>query len=331
MTLFWDFPFEIIRDWYEKNGRHYLPWRKKQTPYHVWLSEIFLQQTQVSRVEAYFHKVIQSFPTLQEFSKLEYDDFFPYYEWLWYYSRAKNMLKTAKIVQQKYNGIFPNDYHNLIALPWIWSYTAQAILSFWYEQNILAFDTNIEKIFCRYYFGSRFKKLSKIQKEEIQKVFKQTGISGRKMNAALMDFSSLIDKNEISQLDFENYPLQKSIFYLEKWKNEIKPIKIIEKFDKKEAQIVVFLHENHKIYYSSDFDEFRPFELWISSDDHRHFIKKYFLENFDLSLSVRPAFKKLKKATNTYFLYHAQIQAGKGSFWEFEREEYEEVLKNFSH
>lgn len=326
---FKNFPFETILSWYKHKGRHHLPWREKQTPYHVWISEIFLQQTQVSRVEAYFARVIEAFPTLEDFAKLEYDDFFPYYEWLWYYSRARNMLKTAKIIQEKYNGIFPNTYEELLLLPWIWPYTAQAILSFGYNKNILAFDTNIEKIFSRYYFGTRFKKLSQIQKEEIQKIFQTMRISWRDMNAALMDFSSLIDKNEISQIDFENYPLTESLFYQEKWKNEIKPVKTTQKFDKNNAQIFVFLHLNHKVYYSSDFDEFYPFELGVYWEDHRHFIKDFFMKKFWLSLSVRPAFKKLKKAGETYFLYHAQIQAGKSQFWEFRKEDYTQYLENF--
>ncbi len=327
---FKNFPFEYILDWYKINGRHHLLWREKQTPYHIWISEIFLQQTQVSRVESYFKRVIQAFPTLVDFAKLEYEDFFPYYEWLWYYSRARNMLKTAKIVIETYDWNFPNNYDDLLKLPWIWPYTAQAILSFWYNKNILAFDTNIEKIFARYYFGSRFKKLSKIEKDEIQKAFEKTWISGREINAALMDFSSLIDKNEISQIDFENYPLKESIFYKERGKNEIKLVKTTEKFNKNEAEIMVFLHENHKIYYSSDYDNFLPFELGASREDHRHFIKDYFLEKYWLSLSVRPAFKKIKKAEKTYFLYHAQIQTWIWKFWEFIKDDYNQYLWRLS-
>lgn len=320
------FPFEIILDWYEKNGRHHLPWRLKQTPYHVWISEIFLQQTQVSRVETYFEKVIQAFPTLKDFAKLEYEEFFPYYEGLGYYSRARNMLKTAKIIDEKYHSIFPDNYDDLINLPWIWPYTSQAILSFWYWKSILAFDTNIEKIFSRYYFGTKFKKLSKEEKNKIQKSFENLWISARDINAAMMDFSSLIDKNEISQIDFETYPLKESVFYKERGKNEIKPIKTLEKFDKKEAEIYVFIHLSHTIYYSSDYDNFLSFELWKHSWDHRHFIKDFFIENYKLSLSVRPAFKKIKKAGKTYFFYHAQIQAGKPNFWEFTKNDYMQYM-----
>jgi len=76
------FPFKIILDWYEKNGRHDLPWRQNQSPYHVWISEIFLQQTQVSRVINYFNNVTQKFPDIQSLAKTDYDTFFPYYKGL---------------------------------------------------------------------------------------------------------------------------------------------------------------------------------------------------------------------------------------------------------
>jgi A/G-specific adenine glycosylase len=75
-----NFPYEIILDWYKTNGRHDLPWREDFNPYKIWISEIFLQQTQVSRVKDYFTKVIEAFPTILDFAKLEYDDFFPYYK-----------------------------------------------------------------------------------------------------------------------------------------------------------------------------------------------------------------------------------------------------------
>jgi len=74
------FPFEEILSWHEKNGRHSLPWRENPTPYRVWISEIFLQQTQVSRVETYFSRVITDFPTIYDFASLSYEEFFPYYE-----------------------------------------------------------------------------------------------------------------------------------------------------------------------------------------------------------------------------------------------------------
>ena len=98
-----DFPFHIILDWYKTHGRHDLPWRHKQTPYHVWISEIFLQQTQVTRVREYFNNVVERFPDIESLAATNYDTFFPYYKGLGYYSRARNMLKTAKIIVDQYN------------------------------------------------------------------------------------------------------------------------------------------------------------------------------------------------------------------------------------
>lgn len=97
------FPFRTILDWYRNNGRHKLSWRKDPTPYSVWVSEIFLQQTQVSRVESHFTRVMADFPTVREFARLEYEAFFPYYDGLGYYSRARNMLKTAKMIVSQYD------------------------------------------------------------------------------------------------------------------------------------------------------------------------------------------------------------------------------------
>ena len=123
------------------------------------------------------------------------------------------MLKTAEIITTQYNDIFPDDYHELVNLPGVWPYTAQAILSFGYNQNILAFDTNIEKIFARYYYGNKFHKLSKQDKVELQDMFENTELSGREMNAAMMDFSSLVDINQIQLIDFDSYPLRESQFF----------------------------------------------------------------------------------------------------------------------
>ena len=326
-----NFPYNTILDWYEQNGRHSLPWRDNQDPYFVWISEIFLQQTQVSRVIPYFERVIKNFPTVHDFAKLTYEDFFPYYEWLGYYSRARNMLKTAKIISEEYNWSFPDNYKDLINLPWVGPYTAQAILSFWHNQNILAFDTNIEKIFSRYYFGTRFYKLSPTEKKEIQSHFETTWISGRKINAAMMDFASNIDINDKINISWNQYPLKKSKFYTEKGLTEIKIDKVRHKIDKKNAEIIVFIHEDHKEYYSLNPDTIEPFLLGKSSEDHRHFIKDFFKNNFKLSLSVRPAYKKISLKKWDYFFYHAQIQTWEHEFWIFSKKDknhWEETFLN---
>ncbi|MCP4523070.1 MAG: hypothetical protein GY828_02520 [Candidatus Gracilibacteria bacterium] len=325
------FPFQDILNWYNKNGRHDLPWRKNHDPYFIWISEIFLQQTQVKRVIPYFKNVTTDFPSVHDFSQLTYEEFFPYYEGLGYYSRARNMLKTAQIITDKYQGVFPNNYKELLELPGVGPYTAQAILSFGYNQNILAFDTNIEKIFARYFFGSRFHKLSPQEKKEIQLAFENTNISGRIFNAAMMDFASTVDINDKINIAWDNYPLKKSKFYIERGINEEKIDKIKNNINKKDAEIIVFLHKDHKEYYSIHPDLLEPFILGKSPTDHRHFIKEYFKTHFDLSLSVRPAYKKISLKKGDYFFYHAQIQTGNhdfGIFTKKEKNHWEEVFLN---
>ena len=316
-----NFPFQIILDWYKDHGRHDLPWRHLQTPYHVWISEIFLQQTQVSRVREYFNNVVGKLPSIESLAATDYDTFFPYYKGLGYYSRARNMLKTAKIIVDQYNWEFPHSYDELVKLPWVWPYTSQAILAFWFDESILAFDTNIEKIFARYYLGSRFFKLSKEQKQELQSMFHKSWISWREMNAALMDFSTAIDLNNKDSIDWEMYPLLESRFFKRKWKQEMKPEKKTKSLSKLWGELIIFIHKDHKIYYSNNPDRLEPWILKNAPKEHRHFIQEYFEKNYDLELSVRPAYKQVEWKDGNTFFYHAQVQTGDHEFWEFSKTE----------
>lgn len=105
------------------------------------------------------------------------------------------MLETAKIVMEEYGGIFPNNTEKLLRLKGVGPYTAAAIQAFVYDEPLLSFDTNLEKIFSRYYHGDRFRKLAREEKISLEKDFQDTGISGREMNAAFMDFGSMISLN----------------------------------------------------------------------------------------------------------------------------------------
>jgi A/G-specific adenine glycosylase len=102
------FPFSELLNWYKIHGRHDLPWRdysfdKKTLSYRVWLAETMLQQTQVERVKSYFHNILDAFPTIESLAKIDYEDFFPYYKGLGYYSRARNMLEAATQVVDEHN------------------------------------------------------------------------------------------------------------------------------------------------------------------------------------------------------------------------------------
>ena len=118
-----------VLDWYDRHGRHDLPWQQGITPYRVWVSEIMLQQTQVSTVLNYFDRFMASLPTVEALAAAPEDEVLHLWTGLGYYTRARNLQKTAKIVVEQYGGEFPRDVEKLVELPGIGLSTAGAIAS----------------------------------------------------------------------------------------------------------------------------------------------------------------------------------------------------------
>lgn len=137
-----------LLNWYQKSKRS-LPWREEKNIYHTWISEIMLQQTRVEAVKEYYLRFIKEIPDIKTLSEIEEDKLLKLWEGLGYYSRAKNLQKTAKIIMEQYNGIFPNTYEEIINLPGIGKYTAGAILSIRYDKPYPAIDGNVMRILAR--------------------------------------------------------------------------------------------------------------------------------------------------------------------------------------
>src|SRR3989338_414433 len=300
------FEDEIIR-WFKKNGRAHLPWRKKKiTPYEIWVSEIMLQQTQVSRVIKYYNKFLLRFPSVFDLAKSSWEEFYPYYAGLGYYNRGRNMITCAQIVVKKYNGVFPKIKDELKNLPGIGDYTASAILSLGYNKNELAIDTNIKKVFGRYFEGS---KDSKIDFEKLQKEFVS---SKKQLNAAVMDFSNSIC---IKVPRCGECPLQKYCeYYATDGQKEVMKKKDSKSFPTKEASVYLTLHKNHKEYYSKNKKELKYFVL-SKKYNSRETIKEYFLKKYGLTLAVRPPHKKLYIDKKPVILVNAQILLGTHKFY----------------
>ena len=145
----------IFIDWYKNNKRN-LPWRKLlrnnlPNPYYVFVSEYMLQQTKVSTVKTRFEEFINKWPTLKALSKTSEPRILKFWSGLGYYSRARNLLKAAKIINNEFNSIIPNKYEDLIMLPGIGDYTAKAIMGIGYNQSVMPLDANIERIISRLY------------------------------------------------------------------------------------------------------------------------------------------------------------------------------------
>ncbi|MGN1234948.1 MAG: A/G-specific adenine glycosylase [Christensenellaceae bacterium] len=134
--------------WYERNKRD-LPWRKDADPYRVWVSEIMLQQTRVETGKAYFERFVRELPSVFSLAACPQEKLMKLWEGLGYYSRAVNLQKTAKIICERYAGVFPSDRKSLEALPGIGAYTAGAILSIAFGQRAAAVDGNVVRVVSR--------------------------------------------------------------------------------------------------------------------------------------------------------------------------------------
>ena len=120
---------EPLLAWYEKNAR-VLPWRENTDAYRVWVSEIMLQQTRVDTVIPYYERFLRRFPDVAALAAAPEQELLKMWEGLGYYSRVRNMQKAAQQICEKYNGIFPNEYEQLLSLPGIGAYTAGAAPDF---------------------------------------------------------------------------------------------------------------------------------------------------------------------------------------------------------
>jgi len=143
-------PFsKTIIAWYVKHARD-LPWRQTKDPYVIWLSEIILQQTRVAQGLPYFYRLLEAFPSVIDLANADEDKLFRIWQGLGYYSRARNLQKTAKIIAIS-GGKFPSTYVELIKLPGIGPYTAAAIASFAFDEPKPVVDGNVFRILARYF------------------------------------------------------------------------------------------------------------------------------------------------------------------------------------
>ena len=141
---------EKILDWYGAHKRD-LPWRSTREPYKIWLSEIILQQTRVVQGIPYYNRFVQNFPTIQDLASATEEEVLKLWQGLGYYSRARNLHATAKIIVRDYHGKFPETYHELISLKGIGDYTASAIASICFDQPEPVVDGNVYRVLSRYF------------------------------------------------------------------------------------------------------------------------------------------------------------------------------------
>lgn len=139
---------EPLLQWFQCNKRD-LPWRKTTNPYHIWVSEIMLQQTRVEAVKPYYERFLKTLPTVQDLATADEEILLKLWEGLGYYSRVRNMQKAAIQIVQEHNGSFPADYSKLLKLKGIGPYTAGAVGSIAFDLPVPAVDGNVLRVMSR--------------------------------------------------------------------------------------------------------------------------------------------------------------------------------------
>ena len=195
-----------IEQWYSIHHRD-LPWRNTTNPYHIWLSEIILQQTRVEQGMSYYFRFIQAFPLVSDLANATEDDVMKLWQGLGYYSRARNLHKAAKMIAEA--GDFPREYTEVVALPGIGHYTAAAICSFAYHLPYAVLDGNVFRVLSRY-LGIDTPIDTTIGKKLFQQLAQEMLDKQHpaEYNQAIMDFGALVCKP--SSPSCEECPLQEN-------------------------------------------------------------------------------------------------------------------------
>ena len=178
--------------WYDENKRD-LPWRKTRDPYHIWVSEIMLQQTRVDTVIPYFENFIERFPTIDEIAEADEEDVLKAWEGLGYYSRARNLQAAVREVKESYGGVVPNNEEEISTLKGVGPYTAGAILSIAYGKPVPAVDGNVMRVLSRILLV-----YDDISKAKTRKAFEQAvrelipNDEASSFNQALMELGAVV-------------------------------------------------------------------------------------------------------------------------------------------
>lgn len=159
-----EFPAQLIA-WFEEAGRHDLPWQTDRSPYRIWVSEIMLQQTQVTTVIPYFMRFMERFPSVEVLAGADLDDVLALWAGLGYYARARNLHRAAGFVMETHEGTFPTSIEGLMTLPGVGRSTAGAILALALDRRAPILDGNVKRVLARYHAVEGWPGQAAVQKQ----------------------------------------------------------------------------------------------------------------------------------------------------------------------
>lgn len=303
----------LLNAWFEKEKRT-LPFRETKEAYNIWISEVMLQQTQVVTVIDYYNRFVEAFPRVEALAKAEEEVVFKLWEGLGYYSRAKNLMKCAKIVTDVYGGKFPDSKENLLKLPGIGPYTAGAILSIAFNQPEPAVDGNVMRVMSRVFLIEEDIKQAK-SRSVFEKVVKEAmGGEPCVFNQALMELGALVCTPKNPKC--ETCPVRSVCLAHEKGRTHELPF-ATKKAAKTSKQMAMVLVKHKDQYLLTK----RPSEglmanLWcfptvdltdLSFDGHGKAIQNAFLEEYGFEIKGLSKAISGKKHIFTHLIWHIDL------------------------
>jgi A/G-specific adenine glycosylase len=187
--------------WFRRHGRD-LPWRRTRDPYHIIVSEFMLQQTQVSRVEAYYHRFLERYPTIESLASAPAAMVRESWDGLGYYRRATNLHRLAQDVVRDRSGVIPADPAELRRLPGVGRYTAGAVASFAFELPAAAVDTNVARVLRRAFHPcTPGKALAQRIWQTAERIVPRSGKSAWAFNQAIMELGALVCTARVARCD----------------------------------------------------------------------------------------------------------------------------------
>lgn len=314
---------EKIISWYLKNKRD-LPWRNTHNPYFIWLSEIILQQTRVSQGMPYYEKFVEKYPTIDDLAKAEEGEVLRLWQGLGYYSRGRNLHKTAIYIKNELNGKFPEGFKELQKLKGVGKYTAAAIASFAYNETVPAIDGNALRVISRYF--EIFEPIDNIKTQN--DIFETSlGLIPKEQaglyNQAVMELGATVCLPKKTQCN--ECPVRLECRAFENKTVEQIPIKE-KKIKVKERSLNYIIVEFENTFWLNKRGEndiwANMYDFFLDNDGIQNFIKKYHLQDFEMK-SYQPfqhllTHQKLKISFTLLQCYEKPTIEG-GEFYELEK------------
>lgn len=306
-TLLQQFTHPLL-DWFDHHGRQNLPWQQARDAYRVWVSEIMLQQTQVKTVISYFNRFIQRFPTIDSLALAPEDEVLAHWSGLGYYSRARNLHKTAVIIHSEFQSIFPSEMEQLIKFPGIGRSTAAAIISLAFNKPAAILDGNVKRVLSRYFLIAGALKLASVDKKLWQ--LANECISLHRCcdyTQAIMDLGAMCCT--VKNPDCTNCPLQTSC--LAKQHNEVTNYPTLSpkrKLPTKHQQFLLLYCEQSKLIY---LEKNPPIGLWgglwcLPSIDMSQCPTSYIMQTYQLQTNN---VREIMTIKHSFSHFHLHIKA----------------------